>query len=70
MSGPPVIKNEDNGKNRRIVATAPEVLRPFEGAVPALAKAVRWVPCRANQPVANELALSCAMFAGFSRRIT
>jgi hypothetical protein len=30
MSGPAVIKNEDNGKNRRIVATAPEVLRQFE----------------------------------------
>lgn len=30
MSGPAVIKNEDNGKNRVIVTTPPEVLRQFE----------------------------------------
>jgi hypothetical protein len=30
MSGPAVIKNEDNGKNREIIATDPDVLRQFE----------------------------------------
>jgi hypothetical protein len=30
MSGPAVIKNEDNGKDRRIVATPPDVLKQFE----------------------------------------
>jgi hypothetical protein len=30
MSGPAVVKNEDNGKDRQVVTTAPEVLRQFE----------------------------------------
>jgi len=36
MSGPAVIKNEDNGKNRRIVATDPAVLKQFEAVLAPL----------------------------------
>jgi hypothetical protein len=37
MSGPAVIKNEDNGKDRRIVATDPAVLEQFEAVLAPLA---------------------------------
>jgi hypothetical protein len=33
MSGPAVIKNEDNGKNRQIVVTDPAVLKQFEAVL-------------------------------------
>lgn len=36
MGGPAMIKNEDNGKNRRIVTTPPEVLKQLEAVLAPL----------------------------------